>query len=134
VGEFMIMLGTFTASIAHAHVYGIVAAVGVIVGAMYLLHWTRNTIWGQLTNAKNKVLQDLDKREILVLTSIALLTLFMGVASPYFLNKTAATTAAIIQPLNPPATEAAAAAPAAMKPAATLPHGDAVASLAGGNR
>ncbi|MGH9487701.1 MAG: complex I subunit 4 family protein, partial [Terriglobales bacterium] len=94
VGEFMIMLGTFTAAVAHAHVYGIVAAVGVIVGALYLLHWTRSTVWGELANAKNKMLQDLDKREIFVLATIAVLTLFMGVASPFFLNKTQATTQA----------------------------------------
>ncbi|MGH9477807.1 MAG: complex I subunit 4 family protein, partial [Terriglobales bacterium] len=103
VGEFMIMLGTFTAAVAHAHIYGIVAAVGVIVGAMYLLHWTRTTVWGELTNARNKVLQDLDKREIFVLTTLAALTLFMGVASPFFLNKTAATTQAHLAAFNPPA-------------------------------
>jgi NADH-quinone oxidoreductase subunit M len=108
VGEFMIMLGTFTATVAHAHVYGMVAAVGVIVGAMYLLHWTRHTIWGELANARNKVLQDLDRREIFVLTTIALLTLFMGVASPYFLNKTSATTAQVVQPFQPhPAVQSA---------------------------
>ncbi len=101
VGEFMVMVGTFTAAVAHAHVYAIIAAIGVIVAAMYLLQWTRLTLWGPLENAKNKVLQDLDLREKVVLATLAILTLVMGVASPFFLNKTAATTqqeVAIYQP------------------------------------
>ncbi len=104
VGEFLIMVGTFTSAVAHAHVYAIIAATGVIWAALYLLHWTRNTIWGELSNAKNKVLKELDRREILVLSSIGALTLFMGLASPWFLNKTAATTAAnvaVFQPASP---------------------------------
>src|SRR6185312_9027256 len=101
VGEFLIMVGTFTSAVAHAHVYAIIAASGVIWGALYLLHWTRNTIWGELANAKNKVLKDLDGREKLVLTTIGLLALFMGLASPYFLNKTAATTANTIAAYQP---------------------------------
>ncbi|TAN24496.1 MAG: NADH-quinone oxidoreductase subunit M [Acidobacteria bacterium] len=102
VGEFMIMLGTFTASVAHAHVFGIVACVGIIVGAMYLLHWTRSTVWGEITNAKNNVLAKLDKREIFVLTCIAVLTLFMGVASPFFLNKTVASSQLLVASVNAP--------------------------------
>src|SRR6185312_7731621 len=108
VGEFLIMVGTFTSAVAHAHVYAIIAASGVIWGALYLLHWTRNTIWGELANAKNKVLKDLDKREIFVLSCIGILALFMGVASPYFLNKTAATTAANVAVFQPAGTAAAA--------------------------
>ena len=102
VGEFMIMLGTFTAAVAHAHVFAIVAAIGVIVGAMYLLHWTRLTVWGELANPKNKALWDLDRRETVVLAAIAALTLFMGVASPYFLDKTASTTSRVVAALASP--------------------------------
>ncbi len=102
VGEFLIMLGTFTAAVAHAHLYAILAALGVILGALYLLHWTRMTIWGELSNAKNKLLRDLDGRELAVLASIALLTLVMGLASPYFLNKTQASTAAAVAAYQPP--------------------------------
>ncbi|MGH9395019.1 MAG: proton-conducting transporter membrane subunit, partial [Terriglobales bacterium] len=102
VGEFMIMVGTFTAAVAHAHIYAMIAAVGVIVGAMYLLHWTRLTIWGELSNPKNKMLRDLDGRELAVLASITLLTLFMGIASPYFLNKTEASTARTLAALSTP--------------------------------
>ncbi len=101
VGEFLIMVGTFTAAVAHAHVYAMVAATGVIVGALYLLHWTRSTIWGELANAKNKLLQDVDGRELFVLATLALLTLFMGIASPYFLNKTEATVKAGVAAFQP---------------------------------
>jgi NADH-quinone oxidoreductase subunit M len=103
VGEFLITLGTFTAAVAHARLYAILAISGVIWSALYLLHWTRKTVWGELANAKNKMLGDLDGRELAVLTCIALLTLAMGLASPYFLNKTQASTAANVAAFQPPA-------------------------------
>ena len=115
VGEFLILVGTFTSGVAHAHVYAIVACSAVIWAAMYLLKWTRLTIWGELTNAKNKLVKDLDKREILVLSSIGLLTIVMGLASPFFLNKTAATTAANIAPFQATAQAAALSRPDAIQ-------------------
>ncbi len=129
VGEFLIMLGTFTATVAHAKLYGAIAATGVILGALYLLHWTRNTIWGELANAKNKVLKDLDKREIFVLSTLGALALFMGLASPYFLNKTEATTAAQVSMYQPAATAARHALPAA---GAAVPIETVAARIGGG--
>ncbi len=101
VGEFLIMVGTFTSALAHAQLYAIIAAIGVILAALYLLHWTRHTIWGELANAKNKVLKDLDKREIFVLSTLGVLALAMGLFSPYFLNKMQASTSAQVAMYQP---------------------------------
>lgn len=121
VGEFLIMVGTFTSAVAHAHVYAILACSGVIWASLYLLHWTRNTIWGELANAKNKVLKDLDRRELFVLSTIGVLALVMGLASPFFLNKTAATTRANVAAFQPAAMAQVHARP--LHTAAHLTHG-----------
>lgn len=89
VGEFLILVGTFTRN----HVYAIIAASGVIFGALYLLHWTRLTIWGETSNPKNLAVPDASPREVFVLATLGLMALFMGVASPLFLNKMEGATA-----------------------------------------
>jgi NADH-quinone oxidoreductase subunit M len=95
VGEFLIMLGAFLAR----HAYGAVAAVGVIVGAMYLLRWTRETLWGEVSEA-NRALPDADGRERLVLATIGLIALLMGVAPFLFLDRMAASTRANLAPFT----------------------------------
>lgn len=94
VGEFLLMLGAFVAR----HGYGIAAAVGVIVSAMYLLKWTRDTLWGEIKRPANLSLADLDFREGFVLGVLGVLVLVMGFASPLFLNKMSTATRANLAP------------------------------------
>ena len=103
VGEFLISLGAFLAR----HAIGVVAISGVIVSAIYLLHWTKATIWGDLTNPNNQGLADVNGRERLVLATLGVLALVMGIASPLFLNKIAPAAAAVSRPFQSPATSAA---------------------------
>ena len=59
VGEFLILLGTFGVSPAHAAL----AATGVILSAVYMLWMYQRVIWGEITNAKNELLADMNVRE-----------------------------------------------------------------------
>src|SRR5207249_7425752 len=59
VGEFLVLLGTFEANKPRA----IVAAVGVILSAVYMLWLYQRVIWGEVTNDKNRALPDLFSRE-----------------------------------------------------------------------
>jgi NADH-quinone oxidoreductase subunit M len=100
VGEFLIMVGAF---VAH-HAYGVVAAIGVIVGAMYLLRWTRATIWGEITHDANRGLRDIGGREGFVLATVGVLALFMGIAPTVFLSKVQQTVNSELQTLHTTAT------------------------------
>ncbi len=99
VGEFLISLGAFLAR----HAIGIVAISGVIVSAIYLLHWTKSTIWGDVKNPKNQGLKDINGRERLVLATMGVLALAMGLVSPVFLNKIAPSAEAEMRPFQTPA-------------------------------
>jgi NADH-quinone oxidoreductase subunit M len=73
VGEFLILLGAFR----ERAVYGILAASGVVLGAIYLLVMVRRMIFGQVTGAALK-LTDIGRREILVLVPLVILVFAIG--------------------------------------------------------
>ena len=75
VGEFLILLGAFQAN----PVYAIISASGVILAAVYLLWMFRRTMFGPLTNEKNKNLPDLNLREWLVLVPLVIPIIWIGV-------------------------------------------------------
>lgn len=81
VGEFLILLGSFLAR----HGVAAIATTGVILSVMYLLRWTRATLWGEPPAAVGNM-PDVGFREALLLTALAVLMLAMGVASPWFLR------------------------------------------------
>jgi NADH-quinone oxidoreductase subunit M len=74
VGEFLIMLGAFLRT-WQAVAF---AAFGVVLGALYLLYAYERVMWGELNNDKNKLMPDLDSREILTIVPLMALMLFMG--------------------------------------------------------
>ncbi len=89
VGEFLIMVGTFSGS---AHVLNdppllvLVAATGVILGAVYLLHMFQRVMFGPITHPENEKLRDLSLREQLVFAPILALIVLMGVYPKPFLE------------------------------------------------
>jgi NADH-quinone oxidoreductase subunit M len=82
VGEFLILLGTFNASAARAAV----AALGVILSAVYMLWMYQRVVWGEIKNERNATLTDLVGRERLMLIPLLLVMVWMGVYSNYFLR------------------------------------------------
>ena len=87
VGEFLVLLGTFKSSLSLW--FGVLAALGVILGAAYMLWMVQRVFFGQLTHRENAHLPDLNLREIVTVVPFLLLVLFMGVSPQPFLDRLA---------------------------------------------
>jgi len=74
VGEFLILMGAFKDNFLVA----VLASIGVILGAAYILWLYKRVVFGNLNNPDLKKLIDLNKSELFVLISLALPILFFG--------------------------------------------------------
>jgi NADH-quinone oxidoreductase subunit M len=72
-GEFLILLGAFREN----PTYGVLAASGVVLGAVYLLVTVRRVIFGEVAGAALK-LTDIGRREVLALAPLVLLVFVIG--------------------------------------------------------
>ena len=75
VGEFMVILGAMKANFWFAFA----AATTLILGAAYTLWMVKRVIFGEIANENVRTLVDLNAREMVMLTALALLVLLMGV-------------------------------------------------------
>jgi NADH-quinone oxidoreductase subunit M len=82
VGEFLILLGTWRTS----QVATVLAATGVILGAVYMLWMFQRMMQGPLENPENRKLKDLNVREVVVLLPLVLLMFWIGVFPNTFLK------------------------------------------------
>src|SRR5438132_2636597 len=82
VGEFLVLLGTFGVNPIRASI----AAIGVILSAVYMLWMYQRVMWGQLENERNTSLLDLAGREQAMLIPILIMIFWMGMYSSYFLR------------------------------------------------
>ena len=89
VGEFLILLGVFRSNM----LYGVLAATGVILGAVYMLWMFQRVMFGQIKKEENKRLLDLTKREAAILCAIVVFVFLMGLYPRAFLKKIDATAA-----------------------------------------
>src|SRR6267143_1656275 len=65
VGEFLIMLGSWTSNaIQHPRIATMLAATGVIWAAVYMLWMLQRVVLGPVTNPANSALKDLNAREL----------------------------------------------------------------------
>ncbi len=87
VGEFLILLGTFTSAPAWGRWAAAIGGTGVILGAVYLLWMYRRVFFGPLTKSANRALEDLTLREWVTLVPIAATILFMGIYPRPFLDR-----------------------------------------------
>ena len=74
VGEFLILMGAFKDNFLVA----VIASLGVIFGAAYMLWLYKRVVFGELINKDLKNLIDLNKSEIIILTSLAIPSLYFG--------------------------------------------------------
>jgi len=81
VGEFLIILGGFTAS----KTMGALSATGIIIGAAYML-WLYQRVFFLQVNTKVQGLGDIDTREILTLLPLLILVFWIGVYPNTFLG------------------------------------------------
>ena len=91
VGEFMVLLGSYVALPG----WSVVAALGVILAAIYLLWAYQRVFTGPLDRPENESVPDLSGREIALMVPLVLLMLYLGLQPGVLLDRTPSTDAVI---------------------------------------
>jgi len=101
VGEFFILIGTWTSSaISHPYIFTMLAGTGVIWAAVYMLWMLQRVVFGQVTNNENARLKDLNAREVGLIIPLLFLMFFMGVYPRVFLDRSKASVGAVHDRVN----------------------------------
>ncbi len=96
VGEFLVLVGTFTSTtLPNAKLFGALAAIGMILSAVYMLWMYQRVVYGEVRNPENKHLTDINTRERLALAPMIALIFFMGIYPNLFLSRSDAAIKAI---------------------------------------
>ena len=74
IGEFLILMGAFKDNFLVA----VIASIGVILGAAYILWMYKRVVFGKLINSDLNKINDLNRSEILILSCLAIPILFFG--------------------------------------------------------
>ena len=87
-GEFMVITGTAVSSrLGHfAGIQAVGAAIGVILGALYMLGVVQKMFFGPITKDENRHLDDMTRREVLALTPFVILIFVIGLFPNLLLN------------------------------------------------
>jgi len=96
VGEFLILIGVFE----NHHAWASWAASGAVLSAIYLLWSYQRVALGEITVEKNRTLPDASPRERVILGSMAIVILFMGIASPLFTRRMEPSTNLLLEQVN----------------------------------
>ncbi len=107
VGEFLILVGTFE----HHHAWAAWATSGAVLSAIYLLWAYQRVALGEVTVEKNRALPDASARERVILVTVAIVILFMGIASPLFTARMEVSTNNILLEMERPQSASRPAAP-----------------------
>ena len=83
VGEVLAMIGAARVNIW----YGIIAAFGVLIAAIYMLWMVQRVVFGPLTKDMVKRLNDFSLREVVVLLPLVFWTIFLGVYPQAFFER-----------------------------------------------
>jgi len=74
VGEFMVILASFKANFW----YAFLAATTLIVGAAYTLWMVKRVLFGEVANEQVAALTDINRRELIILSTLAIAVLALG--------------------------------------------------------
>jgi NADH-quinone oxidoreductase subunit M len=85
VGEFLILAGTFLSRLPYGQVLSVVAASGVILGAVYMLVLVEKVFYGPIRNEENRHIPDLSLREAFVMVPVIAFIVLMGLMPGPFL-------------------------------------------------
>src|SRR5690606_12333048 len=97
-GEFMVIIGTFMSDHLgnFAHVQGTLAAIGVILAAVYMLSVVQKMFFGPLDNEKNKGLSDMNVREVIAVSPMIAMIFVIGFFPKIFLDPMGPTVDAVL--------------------------------------
>jgi NADH-quinone oxidoreductase subunit M len=89
VGEFMVITGTFVSNrLGHFNgVQAAGAAIGVILGAVYMLMVVQKMFFGPVTRKENRHLADMTPRELLSVAPLAMMIFVIGLFPNVFLSQ-----------------------------------------------
>src|SRR5215212_2154648 len=79
IGEFTILLGAANSDAYGSIVYAVIAAIGIVLGAAYLLWLYQRVFWGPLDNPANFAVPDVNRRELGMMLSLVALMIWIGV-------------------------------------------------------
>lgn len=104
-GEFNILLGSYKYAFDFFHetrsawvfALPVLAGLGVILGAVYMLHVTQKMFFGPLENPENKDLEDLTNREVLILVPFVIAIFYLGLNPNGFFRNTESSVKQFIQ-------------------------------------
>jgi NADH-quinone oxidoreductase subunit M len=97
VGEFLVILGSFAVS----PWFGSLAAVAVVLAAIYLLWSYQRMAYGPVRDEDHRHLPDVSLREVVVLAPVLALLLFFGVYPKVLTDRIDPTTAMVVQHVAP---------------------------------
>jgi NADH-quinone oxidoreductase subunit M len=101
VGEFLIIVGSY-----HSRaIYAALAALGVVLAAVYLLWMYQRVFYGEIRNDKNRNLPDCDALEKFILATVVIVILAMGIYPQPFLRRMDRSVAAIMSRVEQRAAE-----------------------------
>ncbi len=101
VGEFLIMSGAFVSTRLigfgqWSTIFTVVAALGVILAAVYMLHAILKMFWGPITHKENENLKDMTSREWIAIAPLMVLIFVTGLWPNLFLHKSQPAVEALI--------------------------------------
>ncbi|MCU1229783.1 MAG: nuoM [Acidobacteria bacterium] len=97
IGEFTILLGAANRNIWWA----VFAAVGIVLGAAYLLWLYQRVFWGPLDNPKNQNLLDVNRRELITLLPLVACMIWIGIAPGIFFETIDEPVKYLVQKVDP---------------------------------
>jgi len=99
-GEFMILFGSFTSGLLpHARLLTVLAATGVVLGAIYMLWMYQRVFLGRLVHDANRELSDLSLREAVVLIPIMFFIVLLGVRPGPLVDRMRPSVERLLEPL-----------------------------------
>jgi NADH-quinone oxidoreductase subunit M len=89
IGEFMVITGTFAShDLGHFNgVQAVGAAVGVILGAIYMLMVVQKMFFGPITKDENRTLKDVTPRELVAVAPLTMMIFVIGLFPNIFLSR-----------------------------------------------
>jgi NADH-quinone oxidoreductase subunit M len=96
VGEFLILVGSFQVN----WLLTVIATLGVILAAVYLLYMFRRVFYGEVTNEANKNLKDLKPIEILAVAPLVAMAFFIGIFPTVFLGRISPDSKPVVEMLD----------------------------------